>query len=700
MQHAQFFSKASVFALTLGMLLMSGDAFSQEIQMNPATPPPHLNQLKEDRKIKFIERIDTPGTGFIKTLGIIDRILKHDTLELPAVIWSDLTLPQSYFLHEALRIDVDDSMEWKRLKYYGFKVSDPNGANFDPSGDEDFDSYGDYYVSLFDSIEKWKRSKSAVQQNRLNQITILSERNEAPSYINEYGSADFNMWQTLGMWMHYFEKNGYHKPSKSLTAASLTEAQIHYESLRAYWISSLFEDSASFYAETNGETTYGVDASFDPISAFYKFVLLNPFNIDLNWRDKKSLGWNRYREIQMYEYSCKMASNTSKLGEISLKIENELLESAAYKRLIKQSENEKTFSNLELSKRWIALKSNNELSATVYIVLRDLDYNLNDIPSEIPYGMLVNKYFSEVPFAVWAVNPVTEKMQEFQSGTGLVWVEFDVLDIEKNRKIVDRYTMEGGDLRWGKTDNKSNSDSTLNPEWLARNAAPADSAFAVGSEGNTTDVTPVVDLDYGTRNQTQWGIGVSYLQVFKSQNALSTGLNKTLNAYGVGSVTQLNSAGFEVWMTPGSSMTGFSYLVNNGLVSGLREELKTPAQYTSRYIGFSSGAAYKRRFFELGSGGTYGHITQRVVLPLSATGSYIFNAKRTDVIEHKSFVYGIYIESKLKLKYLYIKAHGGYQFDFANSRWQYRDQYINSSDRLTLSGFYASISAGILINQK
>jgi hypothetical protein len=77
MQHAQFFSKASVFALTLGMLLMSGNAFSQEIQMNPSTPPPHLNQLKEDRKIKFIERIDTPGTGFIKTLGIIDRILKE-----------------------------------------------------------------------------------------------------------------------------------------------------------------------------------------------------------------------------------------------------------------------------------------------------------------------------------------------------------------------------------------------------------------------------------------------------------------------------------------------------------------------------------------------------------------------------------------------------------------------------------------------
>ncbi len=685
MQHAQIVSKASVFALTLGMLLMSGNAFSQEIQMNLSTPPPHLNQLKEDRKIKFIERIDTPGTGFIKTLGIIDRILKQDTLELPAVIWSDLTLPQSYFLHEALRIDVDDSIEWKKLKYYGFKVSNPNGANFDPSGDESFDSYGDYYVSLFDSIEKWKRSKTDVEQNRLNQITILSERNDAPSYINEYGSADFNMWQTLGMWLHYFEKNGYHKPSKSLTAASLTEAQIHYESLRAYWISSLFEDSTSFYAESNGSTTYDVDASFDPISAFYKFVLLNPFNIDLNWRNKKAIDWNQYRIVQMFEYSCKMASWSSKFAEIGLKIENELLESVAYKRLIKQSENEKTFSNLELSKRWIALKSNNELPATVYIVLRTLDYEKYDVPSEIPYGMLVNKYFSEVPFAVWAVNSKTEKMEEIKTGAGLLWSDFDVFDNKKNIAIRDRYSLENTDT--------------------SAVAVFVDTTEPVASIGG---VSPVVDPDYEvstkrrdeTINQTQWGIGVSYLQIFKSQSALNTGLNKTLNSYGVGAVNQLNSAGFELWMTPGYSTTGFSYCVNNGLVSGMSEELKTPAQYTSRYIGLSSGAAYKRRFFELGSGGTYGHITQRIVLPQSATGQYIFNAKRTDVIEHKSFVYGIYIESKLKLKYLYIKAHGGYQFDFANSRWQYRDQFINSSDRLSISSFYASLSAGILINQK
>ena len=105
------------------------------------------------------------------------------------------------------------------------------------------------------------------------------------------------------------------------------------------------------------------------------------------------------------------------------------------------------------------------------------------------------------------------------------------------------------------------------------------------------------------------------------------------------------------------------------------------------------------RYYEIGSGGTYGHFVQRIVMPQSATGTAIYNAKRTEVIENKSFVYGVYVESKLKLKYLYVKIHGGYQWDFSDRRWQYRDQFINSSDRFSLSSFYASVSAGILLNQ-
>jgi len=696
----------------LGLFLVSGTLFSQEIQVNLQDPgkidPPQkmlssdlpFTPAKSDRTLKFIEEIPaSAATGNIKTLAVIDRIIQVDTAELPAVIWSDLNVNQSYFLQEALRTPLSDSVEWKRLKYYGWSLLNPD--------DDYLSSYGEYYLGFFDSIQNWLSQKSEVQRNRLKQITLLSERNYTQSYISDWGKPDIQTSQMLGMWLHYIEKNRLHLSKTDLNPAGISDVQIHYESLKAFWKSQLWTDSVNYYKELKGEgdeefSTFNYmneETSFDAISAYYKFVLLNPLKMNLKWRVSGIPSWTEYRLIQMWEASCKMASNSSKFTEIADKLNNDLYVQKEFKQLVSQSENAITISNLNLSKEWSTVKNDPTKMATVYVMLRYLDYDKSDIPAYLPYGYLVSQYFSELPFSVFYV--VKDSIRE-SSNLKLRWQDFDVFDASKNVKAVAEYNKNGYRFSRG-WEAKDPSEIALMDSIGAADSTVVDTAMSIeeydrGDESYNDYDEHTASTRY--RRQTQWGVGVSYMQLFKSQNALNSTINKTLNTYGIASLNQLSAVGFEAWLTPDNTMTGFSYHVNNGLVSGLSDELKSPAQYTSRYVGFSSGGIYKRRYYEIGSGGTYGHFVQRIVMPQSATGTAIYNAKRTEVIENKSFVYGIYVESKLKLKYLYVKIHGGYQWDFSDRRWQYRDQFINSSDRFSLSSFYASVSAGILLNQQ
>lgn len=707
-----------ITSVFLGLFLVSGTLFSQEIQANLQDPgkidPPQkmatsdmpFTPSKSDRMLRFIEDIPAfSAVGHIKTLAVIDRIIQVDTAELPAVIWSDLNVTQSYFLQEALRTPVSDSVEWKRLKYYGWSLLNPD--------DDYLSSYGDYYMGFFDSIQSWLSTKSEAQRNRLNQITLLSERNYTPSYISDWGKPDLQTSQILGMWLHYIEKNKLNTTETSLNPALVSDVQIHYESLRAFWKSQLWTDSANFYKELKGESDgesttidynyMNEETSFDAISAYYKFVLLNPLKINLKWRVSGTPNWMEYRLIQMWEASCKMAANSSKFIEIADKLNNDLYTQKEFKQLVSQPENTITISNLNLSKEWSTVKNDPTQMAAVYVMLRFLDYDKTDIPAHLPYGYLVSQYFSELPFSVLYL--VKDSIRE-ASNLKLHWQEFDVFDASKNVKAVEEYNKNGYRFSrgWEVKDPSEMAlvDSIDLADSIIVDTAPADTAMNI-NEFNRGDDSYNDYSEHSAstryRSQTQWGVGASYLQLFKSQSALNSTINKTLNSYGIASLSQLSAVGFEAWLTPDNTMTGISYHVNNGLVSGLSDELKSPAQYTSRYVGFSSGGIFKRRYFEIGSGGTYGHFVQRIVMPQSATGTAIYNAKRTEVIENKSFVYGVYVESKLKLKYLYVKIHGGYQWDFSDRRWQYRDQFINSSDRFSLSSFYASVSAGILLNQ-
>lgn len=700
----------------LGLFLVSGTLFSQEIQANlqdlgKIEPPQKMatselpyTPAKSDRTLKFIEEIPASfAVGDIKTLAVIDRIIQVDTGELPAVIWSDLNVTQSYFLQEALRTSVSDSVEWNRLKYYGWSLLNPD--------DDYLSSYGEYYLGFFDSIQNWLSQKSDAQRNRLKQITLLSERNYTQSYVSDWGKPDIQTSQMLGMWLHYIEKNQLHTAETSLNPAIVSDIQIHYESLRAFWKSQLWTDSLNYYRELKGESDgefttssyMNEETSFDAISAYYKFVLLNPLKMNIKWRSSGIPNWTEYRLIQMWEASCKMAANSSKFTEIADKLNNDLYVQKEFKQLVSQSENAITISNLNLSKEWSTVKNDPTKMATVYIMLRYLDYDKSDIPAHLPYGYLVSQYFSELPFSVFYV--VKDSIRE-SSNLKLRWQDFDVFDASKNQTAVEEYNKNGYRFSRG-WEVKDPSEMALVDSIDLADSTIVDTAM------NDTAMN-IEDFDRGDgsyndysehsastryRRQTQFGVGASYLQLFKGQSALNSTINKTLNSYGIASLSQLSAVGFEAWVTPDNTMTGFSYHVNNGLVSGLSDELKSPAQYTSRYLGFSSGGVFKRRYYEIGSGGTYGHFVQRIVMPQSATGTAIYNAKRTEVIENKSFVYGVYIESKLKLKYLYVKIHGGYQWDFSDRRWQYRDQFINSSDRFSLSSFYASVSAGILLNQ-
>ncbi len=695
-----------ITSVFLGLFLVSGTLFSQEIQANRQDPgkidPPQkmatsdmpFTPSKSDRMLRFIEEIPaSSAVGHIKTLAVIDRIIQVDTAELPAVIWSDLNVTQSYFLQEALRTPVSDSVEWKRLKYYGWSLLNPD--------DDYLSSYGDYYMGFFDSIQSWLSTKSEAQRNRLNQITLLSERNYTPSYISDWGKPDLQTSQMLGMWLHYIEKNKLNTTETSLNPALVSDVQIHYESLRAFWKSQLWTDSANFYKELKGEsdgesTTIDYNymnegTSFDAISAYYKFVLLNPLKINLKWRVSRTPNWMEYRLIQMWEASCKMAANSSKFIEIADKLNNDLYTQKEFKQLVSQPENTITISNLNLSKEWSTVKNDPTQMAAVYVMLRFLDYDKTDIPAHLPYGYLVSQYFSELPFVQWKnSNSVNYKMIDSLieiSNTPLTWQDFSVFDTKINEKLLEKYRLESDSI----------TEAMLNDSTVAIDTAMSIEEFNRGDDSYNDYSEHSASTRY--RSQTQWGVGASYLQLFKSQSALNSTINKTLNSYGIASLSQLSAVGFEAWLTPDNTMTGISYHVNNGLVSGLSDELKSPAQYTSRYVGFSSGGIFKRRYYEIGSGGTYGHFVQRIVMPQSATGTTIYNAKRTEVIENKSFVYGLFVESKLKLKYLYVKIHGGYQWDFSDRRWQYRDQFINSSDRFSLSSFYASVSAGILLNQ-
>jgi hypothetical protein len=659
------------------------NASPEKINSLPLIPPGQpFTEAKQDKTIHLIEEIPAVKAGNIKTLAIIDRIIQVDTGELPAVIWSDLNVTQSYFLQEALRTSISDSTEWNRLKYYGWSLLNPD--------DDYLSNYGEYYLGFFDSIQTWLTQKSESQRNRLKQITILSERNYTPYYISDWGNPDLQTSQMLGMWLHYLEKNQLNAIGTALTPVEISDVQIHYESLRAFWKSQLWMDSVKYYKELKGEdddeftfsSTYNEETSFDAISAYYKFVLLNPLKIDLKWRNSITPNWNEYRLLQMWEASSKMAAKSSKFTEIADKLNNDLYTQKEFKQLIAQSENSITISNINLSKEWSTVKSNASKMASIYVVLRYLDYDRSEIPSDLPYGYLVKNYFSELPYSVWnkVANSQTEDSLVESTKSPLIWQDFDVFNSKNNEKILEKYRIA--------------ADSGI----LMDTAASMDTTMSVGY------TVPNVSYDESMnstryRRQTQWGVGASYMQIFKSQSALNSTINKTLNSYGIASLSQLSAVGFEAWLTPSNTMSGFSYHVNNGLVSGLNDELKSPAEYTSRYIGFSSGGIFKRRFFEFGSGGTYGHFVQRIVMPQSATGTYVFNARRTEVIENKSFVYGVYVESKLKLKYLYLKVHGGYQWDFSDRRWQFRDQYINSSDRFSVSSFYASVSAGILLNQ-
>lgn len=695
-----------ITSVFLGLFLVSGTLFSQEIQANLQDPgkidPPQkmatsdmpFTPSKSDRMLRFIEEIPvSSAVGHIKTLAVIDRIIQVDTAELPAVIWSDLNVTQSYFLQEALRTPVSDSVEWKRLKYYGWSLLNPD--------DDYLGSYGDYYMGFFDSIQSWLSTKSEAQRNRLNQITLLSERNYTPSYISDWGKPDLQTSQILGMWLHYIEKNKLNTTGSSLNPALVSDVQIHYESLRAFWKSQLWTDSANFYKELKGESDgesttidynyMNEETSFDVISAYYKFVLLNPLKINLKWRVSGTPNWMEYRLIQMWEASCKMAANSSKFIEIADKLNNDLYTQKEFKQLVSQSENTITISNLNLSKEWSTVKNDPTQMAAVFVMLRFLDYDKTDIPAHLPYGYLVSQYFSELPFVQWKnSNSVNSNMIDSLveiSNTPLTWQDFSVFDTKSNEKILEKYRLESDSI----------TEAMLNDSTVAMDTAMSIEEFNRGDDSYNDYSEHSASTRY--RSQTQWGVGASYLQLFKSQSALNSTINKTLNSYGIASLSQLSAVGFEAWLTPDNTMTGISYHVNNGLVSGLSDELKSPAQYTSRYVGFSSGGIFKRRYYEIGSGGTYGHFVQRIVMPQSATGTAIYNAKRTEVIENKSFVYGVYVESKLKLKYLYVKIHGGYQWDFSDRRWQYRDQFINSSDRFSLSSFYASVSAGILLNQ-
>lgn len=695
-----------ITSVFLGLFLVSGTLFSQEIQANLQDPgkidPPQkmatsdmpFTPSKSDRMLRFIEEIPaSSAVGHIKTLAVIDRIIQVDTAELPAVIWSDLNVTQSYFLQEALRTPVSDSVEWKRLKYYGWSLLNPD--------DDYLSSYGDYYMGFFDSIQSWLSTKSEAQRNRLKQITLLSERNYTPSYISDWGKPDLQTSQMLGMWLHYIEKNKLNTTETSLNPALVSDVQIHYESLRAFWKSQLWTDSANFYKELKGESDgesttidynyMNEETSFDAISAYYKFVLLNPLKINLKWRVSGTPNWMEYRLIQMWEASCKMAANSSKFIEIADKLNNDLYTQKEFKQLVSQPENTITISNLNLSKEWSTVKNDPTQMAAVYVMLRFLDYDKTDIPAHLPYGYLVSQYFSELPFVQWKnSNSVNSNMIDSLveiSNTPLTWQDFSVFDTKSNEKILEKYRLESDSI----------TEAMLNDSTVAMDTAMSIEEFNRGDDSYNDYSEHSASTRY--RSQTQWGVGASYLQLFKSQSALNSTINKTLNSYGIASLSQLSAVGFEAWLTPDNTMTGISYHVNNGLVSGLSDELKSPAQYTSRYVGFSSGGIFKRRYYEIGSGGTYGHFVQRIVMPQSATGTAIYNAKRTEVIENKSFVYGVYVESKLKLKYLYVKIHGGYQWDFSDRRWQYRDQFINSSDRFSLSSFYASVSAGILLNQ-
>jgi hypothetical protein len=700
----------------LGLFLVSGTLFSQEIQVNLQDPgkidPPQkmatselpFTPAKSDRTLRFIEEIPASATaGDIKTLAVIDRIIQVDTGELPAVIWSDLNVTQSYFLQEALRTSVSDSVEWKRLKYYGWSLLNPD--------DDYLSSYGEFYMGFFDSIQNWLTQKSDAQRNRLKQITLLSERNYTPSYISDWGKPDLQTSQMMGMWLHYLEKNKLHTAETSLNPAIVSDIQIHYESLRAFWKSQLWTDSVNYYKELKGESDdefatinmVNEETSFDAISAYYKFVLLNPLKMNLKWRSSGIPNWTEYRLIQMWEASCKMAANSSKFTEIADKLNSDFYLQKEFKNLVNQTENAITISNLSLSKEWSTVKNDPSKMATVYVMLRYLDYDKSDIPAHLPYGYLVSQYFSELPFSVFYV--VKDSIRE-SSNLKLRWQDFDVFDASKNVKAVAEYNKNGYRFSRG-WEAKDPSEMALVDSIDLADSAIVDTAmndtamniddFDRGDNAYNNYDENIASTRY--RRQTQFGVGASYLQLFKSQSALNSTINKTFNSYGIASLSQLSAVGFEAWLTPDNTMTGFSYHVNNGLVSGLSDELKSPAQYTSRYVGFSSGGIFKRRYYEIGSGGTYGHFVQRIVMPQSATGTAIYNAKRTEVIENKSFVYGLFVESKLKLKYLYVKIHGGYQWDFSDRRWQYRDQFINSSDRFSLSSFYASVSAGILLNQ-
>lgn len=666
------------------------NASPEKLNALPLIPPGQpYTEAKQDRTIRLVEEIPAIKAGNIKTLAVIDRIIQVDTGELPAVIWSDLNITQSYFLQEALRTSISDSTEWNRLEYYGWSLLNPD--------DDYLSNYGEYYLGFFDSIQTWLTQKSESQRNRLKQITLLSERNYTPSYISDWGNPDLQTSQMLGMWLHYIEKNQLNSFGTALTPAEISDVQIHYESLRAFWKSQLWMDSVKYYKELKGEdddeftfsSSYNEETSFDAISAYYKFVLLNPLKINWKWRNSATPNWNDYRLLQMWEASCKLASNSSKFTEIADKLNNDLYSQKEFKQLIAQSENSITISNLNLSKDWSTVKSDDSKIASIYVVLRYLDYDKSEIPFQLPYGYLLKNYFSELPYSVWnkMANSESEDSLVESTKSPLIWQDFDVFNSKNNEITLEKYRIA--------------ADSAI----LMDTTAAMDTAMAsMDTPASMVYTVPHVSYDENSnstryRRQTQWGVGASYMQIFKSQSALNSTINKTLSSYGIAPLSQLSAVGFEAWITPDNTMSGFSYHVNNGLVSGLNDELKSPAEYTSRYIGFSSGGIFKRRFYEFGSGGTYGHFVQRIVMPQTATGTYVFNAKRTEVVENKSFVYGIYVESKLKLKYLYLKVHGGYQWDFSDRRWQFRDQYINSSDRFSVSSFYASVSAGILFNQ-
>jgi hypothetical protein len=244
----------------------------------------------------------------------------------------------------------------------------------------------------------------------------------------------------------------------------------------------------------------------------------------------------------------------------------------------------------------------------------------------------------------------------------LRWENFDVFDVNKNIKTVEACRQNpkfGRGWEFEKLNGITRMDSlgTVDSAMVSFDSGVLVDTAAVDDYSSESQYTEDDWTKTRYRNQTQYGVGVTYMQLFKSESALNSTINKTLNSYGVNSITQLSGVGFEAWLTPDNTMAGFSYHVNNGLVSGLSEELKSPAEYTSSYIGFSSGGIYKRRFYEIGTGGTYGHFVQRIVMPGTANGQYVFNSKRTEVIENKSHVYGLYVESKLKLKYVYVKIH-------------------------------------------